>query len=116
MKRGSVYAGYILMLLIATSCNNRKYTLTIFSSSPDGKTKQEVHTISASNDSLAYARGATLYLLAMHAYRKMSVNAKPYISKPTTFNMVDETGKNVDSLLGKENAEAIRTEIKTLIN
>jgi hypothetical protein len=46
----------------------------------------------------------------------MSANAKPYISKPTTFNLVDETGKNVDSLLGKENADAIRTEIKTLIN
>jgi hypothetical protein len=116
MKRRSVYAGYILMLLIATSCNNRKYTLTIFSSAPDGKTNQEVHTISASSDSLAFARGATLYFLSLHAYRKMSTNAKPYISKPTTFNLIDETGKNVDSLLGKENADAIRNETKTLIN
>jgi hypothetical protein len=116
MKRGSVYAGYILMLLIVTACNNRQYKLTIFSSAPGGKTKREVHAISASSDSLAYARGATLYFLALHAYRKMSTNAKPYISKPATFNLVDERGENVDSLLGKQNAEAIRNEIKKIIN
>jgi len=116
MKRGSVYAGYILMLLIVTACNNRKYKLTIFSSAPGGKTNQEVHIISASSDSLAYARSATLYFLALHAYRKMSTNAKPYISKPATFILIDETGNNVDSLLGKQNAEVIRNEIKTLIN
>lgn len=116
MKRRSVYTGYILMLLIGIACNTRKYKLTIFSSAPDGKTNQEVHTISASSDSLAYARGATLYFLASHAFRKMSANAKPYISKPTTFNLIDETGKNVDSILGKQNAEAIRNEIETIIN
>ena len=116
MKRGSVFAGYIFMLLLVTGCSNRKYTLTIFSSAPDGKTRTEVHKISATSDSIAYARGATLYLLALHAFRKMSANAKPYISKPTRFSLVDETGKNIDSLLGQETADAITSEIKMLIN
>jgi hypothetical protein len=116
MKSRSVFAGYILILWIASGCDNRKYTLTILNTAPDGRIHYEVHKISASGDSMAYARGATLYLLSRHAYRKMSDNAKPFISKPTNFDLVDETGKNVDSLLGKETADAITEKLTTLIN
>lgn len=107
---------YILLLWAAESCNQRAYTLTIMSSRPDGTSRQEVHRITASTDSVAYARAATTYLLAAHAYRMMMDNAKPYISKPVKFLLIDENGKNIDSVLGGEKAEMIRKKLDSAIN
>ena len=106
----------MLMLYILASCDNQNYTLTIFNSAPDGKNVQEKQTITSATDSVAYARAATMYLLSVHAYRKMSDNAKPFINKPESFLLLDENGKNVDSIIGFEKAESIRKKLDTLIN
>jgi hypothetical protein len=116
MRKAIVSLGYAFILLIVSGCHNQQYTLTILQSRPDGKTGEEVHSISAASDSLAYARAATLYFLALHARRKMSANAKPYVSKPTGFILVDKTGKKVDSIIGREKADLIRNQIQTLVN
>ena len=81
-----------------------------------GGTAEETRTIKANNDSIAYARGSTEYLLALHAYNKMSDNAKLFISKPVRFVLTDENGRSVDSMIGKRKAEAILTRLQTLIN
>jgi len=54
--------------------------------------------------------------LAAHAYRMMMDNAKPYISKPVKFLLIDENGKNIDSVLGGEKAEMIRKKLDSAIN
>lgn len=104
------------MLSVVIACNQRPYRLTIFVSTSDGKLAERVHTITGATDSIAYARGATVFLLSLHAYKMMMDNAKPFISKPTGFTLIDGSGKNVDSLLGKEKADAIVKELASLIN
>lgn len=94
----------------------KEYTLTIFNQTPDGKTSRELHKISAVTDSSAYAQAATLFFLSLHAHRKMSDNAKPYISKPESFRLTDEAGRDVDSILGRENADLIRKKTEGLVN
>jgi hypothetical protein len=116
MKRVFEWSACILLLLLLTGCGRRKYTLTIFNSRADGKTSKEVHTISAAADSAAYARAATLYFLSLHAYKFMSDNAKPYISKPVDFLLINETGKRVDSIIGSEKAWMIKRKIDSVIN
>jgi hypothetical protein len=116
MKRATLHIGYISVLLMCIACAGRSYSLTIFSASPDGRVVEEVHKIFAVTDSAAYARAATIYLLSLHAYRKMSDNAKPYISKPAKFLLIDDTGKNIDSIIGRQKADLIQKKLETLIN
>jgi hypothetical protein len=116
MKRVIGWPVFIFLLLLLTGCERRKYTLTIFNARPDGKTGKEVHTISAAADSTAYARAATLYFLSLHAYKLMSDNAKPYVSKPVDFLLVNGTGKRVDSIIGTERARMIKRKVDSVIN
>ena len=110
------YAMCIFILQVLLACNRREYTLTIVSWKPNGKQAEELHRISAADDSSAYARGATLYFLTLYAYSKMSDESKVYISKPVKFSVIDETGKSVDSVIGIEKAETIRQRLDTVIN
>jgi len=108
MIRVIFYPGYMFLLLMFSGCNSRQYTLTIFTFRPDGHNGKEIHIISAANDSAAYSRAAILYYLSANAYRKISDNAKPYISKPVNFILLDESGRSVDSILGIEKTTLIR--------
>lgn len=104
------------MLCVLMACSGHTYTLTIFISRPDGRSAEEVHKISAATDSIAYTQGTTTFLLALHAYKMMMDNAKPFISKPTGFVLTNQSGNRVDSLLGEEKARMIKNRLDTFIN
>lgn len=109
MTRRTIVLIITLISLIFSGCRNYKtYNLTIHHRSFDGSEKLEKQTLYASSDSAAYAQGIVIYLLALHAGKRLDSSAKRYMLRPIGYSLVDESGHNIDSAIGPEMTHKIR--------
>lgn len=97
-----------VVVVVVTIVGCRKYKFTMHHRSGEGKESVEQQVIYATNDSSAYSKAMTIYFLALHAGDKMNENARAYIFKPVSYTLVDNEGRNLDSVLGIELRERIK--------
>ena len=94
----------------------RSYEVTIVHKTPEGRFVAESNHIYAQSDSAAFVEATISYMLAVHAYERISNNAKSFVNEPKRYDLMNNAGYKVDSLLGDKVTNTIKENVRRSIN